>query len=328
MPEVTVLMSVHNGIPFLHEAVESILRQSLGDFTFLIIDDGSTDGSGDYLDRLTDPRVQIVHQCQRGLGAALNRGLDICETEFLARMDADDVSVRNRLEAQLAFLRCHEEIGLLGTQIAHLGVGGHNGLSSPMPCDHEAIYADLLRGRLALSHPSIMCRTSVLKRIGGYRIQGVGEDWDMFLRMGEVSRIANLEEVHHLYRVHLGSVNAKHTGLIRAHIAHACYCARQRAAGLPEVTFNEFTAERSFWQCIAERMDCYALAQYQRALHEILSASEFKGYARLGWSALCSPQLTWQRLCREARKIRQTTRAARCVGSTKPSTPPRSTTRC
>jgi hypothetical protein len=217
---------------------------------------------------------------------------------------------------------------MVGTQIAYLGVGGRTGFSSPMPCNHHEIYADLLRGRLAISQPSLMCRTSLLKGIGGYRIDRSGEDWDMFLWMGEVSKIANLEEVLHLYRVHRGSVNAKYTGLIRAHIAHACYCARQRAAGLPEVTFDEFTAQRRFWQCIADRMDCYALTQYQRALDEILSASEFKGYARLGWSALCSPQLTWQRLCREARKIRHTTRPARRVRSTKPSTPPSAATRC
>jgi glycosyltransferase involved in cell wall biosynthesis len=318
MRPVTVLMPVYNGLPYLREAVDSILRQSFRDFGFLIIDDGSTDCSGDYLDQLADPRIEVVHERHRGLGAALNQGLDICGTEFLARMDADDVALPGRLEAQLAFLRRHEEIGILGTQIAHLGVAGGTGFSSPMPCDHKAIYADLLRGRLALSHPSIMCRTSVLKRIGGYRIQGVGEDWEMFLRIGEVSRIANLGEVLHLYRVHLGSVNARHTGLVRARIAYACYCARQRAGGLPEITFDEFAAQRPFWRRLVDRMDCYGLTQYQRALHEILSASQFKGYARLGWSALCSPQLTWQRLCREARKIRRTTGPKRHVAGAPP----------
>jgi len=308
--------------------VESILRQSLGDFTFLIINDGSTDGSRDYLDRLSDPRVRVVHQSNRGCGGALNVGLAMCDSEFVARMDSDDVAGPCRLESQLDFLRRHKDVGMVGTQIAFLGVGGTTGFSPPMPCDHQEIYADLLRGRLSLRHPSVMYRISVMKRIGGYGIDRDGEDFGMFLRMGEVSKLANLEEVLLLYRVHLGNVTVKTMGLIRGHVAHECHCARQRAGGLAEVTFDEFTAERPFGQRIADRMDCYALTQYWRALAEILSASEFKGYTRLGWSALCSPRLTWQRLCREARKIRQTAKAATRMRSTKLITPPAGTTRC
>jgi glycosyltransferase involved in cell wall biosynthesis len=328
IPEVTVLMPVHNGIPFLYEAVESILRQSLGDFTFLIIDDGSNDGGQDYLDQLSDPRVRVVHQSNRGCGGARNVGLAMCDSEFVAVMDSDDVAVPCRLESQLDFLRHHKDVGMVGTQIAFLGAGGRTGFFPPMPCDHHEIYADLLRGRLAMRHPSVMCRTSVLKGIGGYGVDHVGEDFGMFLRMGEVSKLANLEEVLLLYRIHLGNVTLKRMALIRAHLAHECYCARQRAGGLPEVTFDEFTTERPFWHRIADRMDCYALTQYWRALTEILSASKFKGYARLGWSILCSPEVTWQRLCREARKIRRTTRAARRMRSTKPITPPAGTTGC
>jgi len=306
MPEVTVLMSVYNGLPFLAEAVGSILRQTFEHFNLLIINDGSTDGSQEYLDSLGDRRVQIVHQRHRGLGAALNRGLDICETEFLARMDADDVALRSRLEGQLAFLRCHQEIGMLGTQIAYLGVAGRSGFSPPMPCDHEAIYADLLRGRLALCHPSIMCRTSVLKRIGGYRIQGIGEDWDLFLRMGEATRLANLDQVLHLYRVHSSNVNVTHLREVRTRLGYACHCARLRAERQPETSFGEYVARqcaRPFWERAADRMDCHALAEYRRALSDILSEHRVKGYTRLAWAALCSPRWTAQRITRVMRRI-------------------------
>jgi glycosyltransferase involved in cell wall biosynthesis len=306
MPEVTVLMSVYNGLPFLAQAVESILQQTFSDFTLLVIDDGSTDGSDEYLDQLCDPRVQIIHQSHRGLGAALNQGLAVCRTEFLARMDADDVALPSRLEAQLAFLRCHQEIGMLGTQIVYLGVAGRSGFSPPMPCDHEAIYADLLRGRLALCHPSIMCRTSILKELGGYRIDGIGEDWDLFLRTGEATRLANLDQVLHLYRVHSSSVNVTHLGEVRTQVGYACHCARLRAERHPEISFGEYVARqcaRPFWQRAADRMDCSALGQYRRALSDVLSEHRVKGYTRLAWAALCSPRWTAQRITRMTRRI-------------------------
>jgi len=306
MREVTVLMPVYNAMPYLSKAVDSILQQSLRDFVFLAIDDGSTDGSQEYLDRVSDPRIKIVHQPHRGLGAALNQGLAICETEFLARMDADDVALPSRLEAQLAFLRGHKDIGMLGTQIAYLSISGRRGFSPPIPSTHETIVADLLRGHLAICHTTIMCRTSRLKEIGGYRIDGIGEDWDLFLRMGEASKLANLEEILQLVRVHSGSVCGQSLPRIRGQIAFACHCAKRRAEGRPEITFDQFLAERRarpFWQRAVDQMDWYALSQYRRALSDILSAHPGSGYARLAWAALCSPRWTAQRIARTMRRI-------------------------
>jgi glycosyltransferase involved in cell wall biosynthesis len=133
MPEVTVLMPVYNGMPFLPEAVDSILNQTLRDFTFLIINDGSTDDTEEYLDRLDDPRLQIVHQPNQGIGAALNAGLALCKTEFIARMDSDDLSLPSRLKAQLDFLNLHKDVGLVGTKFAYLGISGRSGFPPRRP---------------------------------------------------------------------------------------------------------------------------------------------------------------------------------------------------
>ncbi len=133
MAEVTVLMAVYNGMPYLPEAVDSILKQTLQDFRFLIINDGSTDGTEDYLNRLTDQRVQVVKGPHRGLGVALNMGLAMCKTEFLARMDSDDIALPTRLEAQLRFLRCHKAVGLVGTRVSYFGTSGRSGFSHPCP---------------------------------------------------------------------------------------------------------------------------------------------------------------------------------------------------
>ncbi|MGO8732882.1 MAG: glycosyltransferase [Terriglobia bacterium] len=306
MPEVTVLMPVYNGLPFLVEAVESILRQTSQDFALLIINDGSTDGSEGYLRRVTDPRVQIVHAPRRGLGAALNMGLAMCETEFLARMDADDLALPDRIAKQVSFLNQHREVGTVGSQFAYLGPNGRTGFSPCLPCDHETIYADLLRLRHSLCHATITCRTALLKQIGGYRISGCGEDWDMMLRIGEVSRLANIDRILYLYRLHPNSAHAAKLTEINVGYAYAIYNAKCRANNCPETALADFVAAQpaqSCWRRIADWTDRYAFTQYRRALIDVLSAHKLRGYVRLGWAALCSPQRTWQRICRLAARI-------------------------
>lgn len=309
MPEVTVIMSVYNGMPYLTEAVDSILNQTLKDFKFLIIDDGSTDGTEDYLNRLTDQRIQIVYRPHLGRSAARSFGLAMCGSEFTAIMDADDVALPGRLEAQLDYLSAQKDIGLVGTQFTRFAVAGRSGFGTHLPCDHETIYADLLRGRHALVNATIMCRTSILKRIDGSRREGGGEDWDrMFLRMGEVTRLANLNEVLYMMRLHSASICVRDLKKIHKHYAYVCDAARRRAEGQPEITFDEFLIEqraRPFWQRAAELMDIYALGQYRRALAEILSSHWARGYARLAYAALCSPPRTLQRISRAIRKRRK-----------------------
>jgi glycosyltransferase involved in cell wall biosynthesis len=306
MAAVTVLMSVFNGMPYLPEAVESILNQTFQDFRFLIINDGSNDGSREYLDGLEDHRVQIVHQVNGGLGSALNTGLAACQTEFIARMDADDISLAPRLEEQVDFLKRQREIGLVGGQISYFIKGDRNGWSPALPCLHERIYKNLLNGEHAMCHATMMCRTTLLKQIGGYRITGVGQDLDMFLRMGEVTRLGNLGKVLLLCRTHSGSANTTRRKEMRERYAHAIHCAQQRAAGSHEVSFDEFLGlwrSRPLWKRVAESMDVYASYQYRLALTDVLGLRRQRGYARMGWAALCSPVRTSQRILRAFRKL-------------------------
>lgn len=305
MPELTILMPVFNGIPYLHEAISSILSQTYREFTMLIVNDGSSDGSKETcLDRLTDSRIRVVHvEKNGGQGAAKNVGLDICDSEFIAIMDADDIALPTRLETQIAFLRRNAEVGLLGTQIAYLGRGG-TGFSPPLPLDHEDIRRGLLKGRHSICHASAMCRTAVLRKIGGYRVDGIGEDWDMLLRISEASRVANLAQVLYLYRLNPRSVNVTHLAHIRNQIAYACDSARRRSEGLGELTFEMFVAmqrSRPLWRRTLDAMDMSALAQYRLALAEILDSHPVRGYFRLGGAALSSPHWTAQRFLRKLR---------------------------
>lgn len=304
MSEITVLMTVYNGMPYLPIAVGSILNQTVHDLSFVIINDGSTDESKEYLDNIRDERVKVLHQSNKGQGAAKNFGLTMCHTKFVALMDCDDVALPTRLEEQVSFLLRNKEVGALGTQIACLGAN-RKGFSPPLPLDHDSIYADLLRGRHAICQPSLMCQASVLKAIGGYRIDGSGEDWDMFLRMGEASKLTNLNKVLLYYRLHSSSVNVTHLREIRMRIGWACQCAKLRAKGKSEITFHEFIAlqrNRPYWQHLLESMDIYALSHYRHALVEILSSQWIRGYPHLIWAVLSSPRWSAQRVSRTIQK--------------------------
>jgi len=115
-PQLTVLMPVYNGGPFLRSAIESILNQDFSDFDFLIIDDGSTDGSHEIAASYADPRIRLESNGRNlGLIATLNRGLDLARGTYVARMDADDIAFPDRLSKQLTFMEAHPEIGLCGT---------------------------------------------------------------------------------------------------------------------------------------------------------------------------------------------------------------------
>lgn len=288
---VTVLLPTHNGMPHLQQAVDSILGQTLKDLTLLILDDGSTDGTPQYLSSLADPRVRVQRIPHSGLGAALNVGVDLCNTEFIGRMDADDIALPHRLERQLAFLRANDGVGVLGTHFAYCTSPASTGFVPPLACDHDGIKQALLRMEHALCHGTLLCRAACLRRIGGYRVTGAGQDWDLFLRLADVCRLANLKDVLYLYRLHRGSINAVQANHVRLQRSYACYCARQRARGLEEHSYDWFvaTTQMSITARASRWFDIVAYEQYRRGIADVLCAHPVKGYARLILAATLSP---------------------------------------
>lgn len=304
MPDLTVLMTVYNGMPYLPEAVESILRQTLQDCRFVIVDDGSTDESAAYLDGLEDPRVMILHQANQGTAVAANHGLEYCRTEFTARMDSDDVAHPTRLGQQLDFLRNNPQVGLVGTQIAPLGTA-RLGPGLSLPCDHRTIFAAMMKGQHAICHSAIMFRTAILRELGGYWKHGLFDAWDMMLRMGEKARLANLDRVLHSYRVHGGSLNGKRMAGMRSRIAFACELARRRQNGLAPIDYHQFEQMqrgRPAWRRVSDAVDVYTRCQYRLAQADLFGRNRLRGYLRLAWAAACSPYLTQQRIWRVMRR--------------------------
>jgi glycosyltransferase involved in cell wall biosynthesis len=204
-PTVSVLLPVYNAERYLAEAVESILAQSLDDFELIAVDDDSSDRSPQILRRFAekDPRVRVVRHENRGLVASLNEMIAMARGEFLARMDADDVSLPGRLALQVAYLRDHPDVVAVGGAVDLIDWAGRFLAEGHPAMDHEEIQEMALTGRCALNHPSVTMRRDAVVAVGGYcEEMDHLEDLDLWLRLGEVGRVVSLPDVVLKYRVH------------------------------------------------------------------------------------------------------------------------------
>jgi glycosyltransferase involved in cell wall biosynthesis len=285
-------------MPYLPEAVDSILNQTMPDFRLLILDDGSTDDTAQYLQSLRDPRADVVRHENRGLGATLNRGIEMCKTKYIARMDADDVSAPERLELQLSYIERNPDAVAVGSQVKFFA--GTREFPGPWePLDHDRIAKGMMAGHYTICHGASMFQTEGLSRIGGYRvIRGYAEDVDLFLRLFEVGRAANLKEVLYAIRLHRGSLNFTSQEKVSFGRRFSIECARCRQRGLAEPTEEQFMRNwRSTWlQQLGGWLDDRSAVEYRRALVELGESRMVTGYLRLGRAALLRPGAVVRRL--------------------------------
>lgn len=241
MPEplVSVVMPVYNGRRYLRDAVQSVLAQTLRDFELIAIDDGSTDASGDLLERMaeSDPRIVVLRQTNAGATRALNLGISRARGQFVARMDADDVCLPRRFERQVEFLRSHLDHVAVGSAVQMIDPEGNPLCESRWPLTHEELDAATLAAKSigGLAHPTAMIRTASLREVGAYREKfRVAQDKDLWLRLAEVGRLANLPDVLLKYRFHGESTGARkgseQQAAFEEAIADAC---RRRGIAIP-----------------------------------------------------------------------------------------------
>ncbi len=209
-PRVTVLMSVHDGEPYLRDAVASVLCQTMRDFEFLILDDGSSDASASIIESFGDPRIRLVRNpANLGLAASLNRGLDLARGAYVARMDSDDISLPGRLAAQAAFLDASPRVSVCGSWVEIIGQrAGH---VWRYPTDPDEIRCRLLF-EPPLAHPSVMMRKAHLDE-AGLRYDPAfrrAQDYDLWVRAVPRLVLTNLPEVLFLYRIHPGQAGESH----------------------------------------------------------------------------------------------------------------------
>jgi hypothetical protein len=210
-PLISVCMPVYNAKRYLEEAIESILGQTFGDFEFLIIDDGSTDRSLAILKRYAaqDARIRLSSGPNAGYVVRLNEMLHQARGDLIARMDADDVALPDRFARQVDFLRSHSEVDVVGGALELINSKGYLLDVYYDPQGHEEIEERCLTGACPINHPSVMMRRKAVLAVGGYGVEMMpSEDLDLWLRMGERGRLANLPEVITRYRLHGASVSA------------------------------------------------------------------------------------------------------------------------
>lgn len=202
-------MAVYNGERHLPEALDTLLAQTLSDFELVVVDDASTDRTAEILADYArqDGRLTVLrNEVNRRLPASLNRGLERCRASLVARADADDVYLPERLERQVAFLDQNPDVGVVGCAYHRIHEDGRRKDTKRPPRDHATIRARELF-MSSLLHPGVVFRTHVVRSVGGYdEAYWTAQDSDLWARLRDRTRLTNLPDVLVEYRVHSGSV--------------------------------------------------------------------------------------------------------------------------
>jgi len=211
LPRISVIMSVYNAGKFLKPAIESILNQTYTDFEFIIINDGSKDDSLKIINSYDDDRIRLVNRGNKGLTYSLNEGLRLARGEYVARQDADDISSRTRFEKEVQFLEENPSVGLVGSNNKHIGGEGKpSGVVTNVFTNPDDLKLCLVLCN-QITHGSIMMRRSVLELVEGIKGYdpkvGYVEDYELWVRISRVSKVAIIEEPLYQWRTTPGGVS-------------------------------------------------------------------------------------------------------------------------
>jgi len=229
-------MSVFNGEAFLSEAIESILNQTFRDYEFIMIDDGSTDKTPQILTEYAsrDERIRLHRHENKGRATSLNVGIELSRGPYLARMDADDIALPNRLKDQLEFMERHPEVGVLGGWFDLISTSGRLLKTIRFPSEDSELRSLILVDN-PICHPAVVMRKDIALASGGYRkVLLDADDYDLWLRISERSQLANLEKCVLRYRVHYHQVSIRNMRHQKMSVLAARVAALQRRAGHPD----------------------------------------------------------------------------------------------
>jgi Glycosyl transferase family 2 len=229
-PRISVVLPVRNGEAFLDQALESVLSQTLRELELIVVDDGSTDRTPEILAvaAVRDQRLRVFRRECRGVVSALNEGCAAAVAPLIARLDADDVALPQRLEQQVAVLDAQPHVGLVGGAYFAIDAAGVRRAMFRSPTDDAALRARLARYNV-FAHPAVAFRRDALEQAGGYRLWEA-EDYDLWLRIAERWQLAAVPDPVLEYRYHHGQVS-----LSRAHDQALATLAAQAAAELRRV---------------------------------------------------------------------------------------------
>jgi glycosyltransferase involved in cell wall biosynthesis len=200
MTKVSVVMSCYNEETTVSKAIDSILNQSFEDFEFIVIDDGSYDRTQDIIKGFTDTRIKFfANERNIGLAGSLNKGIRKAKGKYIARMDADDWSVPDRIEKQVEFLESNSKFDVLGSNALFISDDGQT--KSRLPLGNESITKNMYR-KTTIIHPSVMVRKAAFNKYGLYNENlSWAEDKDLWLRWRGKVKFSNLGETLIHYQV-------------------------------------------------------------------------------------------------------------------------------
>jgi len=234
--------------------MESILRQTFSPLELIVIDDGSTDRSAAIAEEFAsaDDRVRVLRRPHEGLSATLNAGIATARGEYIARMDADDISLPDRLQKQVAYLDAHPACVAAGTWIEVIDEAArHIGLKTFVRT-HDQISAAFLHGVSAIAHPTVIVRRDVLRDAGGYDARRYpSEDLDLWFRLAERGELANVGEALLQHRRHKEAIGVYDRENMKAVALTICNEARAKRGlrpqrGTPILAFRNADARYHF----------------------------------------------------------------------------------
>lgn len=210
MPKISVVMPAYNAEKYIGKSIDSILNQTYGDFEFIIINDGSKDSTKEIILSYSDNRiVYLENEINSGIVVTLNKGLEYATGEYIARMDADDIAVAERLEKQIEFMEKNKDVGVLGTGICIFGEDVHEQVRV-FTTNPEQLKAELIFNS-CIAHPTVMMRSNILKSNGlSYDLEYAGaEDYNLWWKIAKISQIATIPDLLVKYRIHSSQITKK-----------------------------------------------------------------------------------------------------------------------
>jgi glycosyltransferase involved in cell wall biosynthesis len=201
-PVVSAIMCAYNTAPYIGEAIESVLAQTLSNWELIVVDDGSTDSTPDVLRRYVDPRIRTIRfEKNRGRSTARNAGVDQARGRYIAICDSDDISFPTRFALQVAHLDAHPDIDVVSAQVAHFAGSNEPRVVVRFPLSSADIRERLAQGRMGLAHGASMLRVESFRRYGGYCDEVLSaEDLELFCRMADRCAFASLPDALVAYR--------------------------------------------------------------------------------------------------------------------------------
>ncbi len=244
-PLVLVVIPLFNARSFIASALNSILTQTYQNLKILVINDGSTDGSEKIVEEYQDRRVILWHQENQGPGAAMNRAIQYAHEkgiEFIARMDADDISLPDRINIQMNLLLNNPAVAACSANCYYIDPISENIVgTSTVPTNRKLIHWELIHGLRGMIQGSLLGRTKALFQVGGYRTKfAYAEETDFFLRLDESQVLHNSDNYLLKIRMNADSLSMKNSKENILYQFYALDCAKRRKSGDKESEFKDY----------------------------------------------------------------------------------------